>query len=91
MVMVAKGQLFVFASGNSAGSSNQCNYDGYTNSIFAKQVVVGEGCATTIINEHEGCCSQVVLYELGVGSHAAGHGESTRHDVQHKALNGYIH
>ncbi|TIC18292.1 hypothetical protein E3Q15_00170 [Wallemia mellicola] len=30
-----KGSLFVFASGNGAASDDQCNFDGYTNSIYS--------------------------------------------------------
>lgn len=33
-----KGSLFVFASGNGAGSGDQCNFDGYTNSIYSVTV-----------------------------------------------------
>ncbi|ORX35284.1 peptidase S8/S53 domain-containing protein [Kockovaella imperatae] len=30
-----KGSIFVFAAGNGGGSEDQCNFDGYTNSIFS--------------------------------------------------------
>ncbi|KAI9843405.1 MAG: pheromone processing endoprotease [Sclerophora amabilis] len=30
-----KGSIFVFASGNGAGSDDNCNFDGYTNSIYS--------------------------------------------------------
>jgi len=30
-----KGSIFVFASGNGAVHGDQCNFDGYTNSIFS--------------------------------------------------------
>lgn len=33
-----KGSLFVFAAGNGGGSGDQCNFDGYTNSIFSLTV-----------------------------------------------------
>src|SRR5690242_14944468 len=29
-----KGSIFVFASGNGGGADDNCNYDGYTNSIY---------------------------------------------------------
>ncbi|KAJ7172151.1 peptidase S8/S53 domain-containing protein [Mycena filopes] len=32
------GSVFVFASGNGAGSGDQCNFDGYTNSIYSVTV-----------------------------------------------------
>jgi len=30
-----KGSLFVFAAGNGGGNEDQCNFDGYTNSIYS--------------------------------------------------------
>ena len=30
-----KGSIFVFAAGNGGGVDDQCNFDGYTNSIFS--------------------------------------------------------
>ncbi|WRT65817.1 uncharacterized protein IL334_002766 [Kwoniella shivajii] len=33
-----KGSLFVFAAGNGGGADDQCNFDGYTNSIFSVTV-----------------------------------------------------
>ena len=30
-----KGSVFVFAAGNGGGAEDQCNFDGYTNSIFS--------------------------------------------------------
>ena len=33
-----KGSLFVFASGNGGASGDQCNFDGYTNSIYSVTV-----------------------------------------------------
>lgn len=33
-----KGSLFVFAAGNGGGNGDQCNFDGYTNSIFSVTV-----------------------------------------------------
>jgi kexin len=33
-----KGSIFVFASGNGAGHGDQCNFDGYTNSIYSVTV-----------------------------------------------------
>ncbi|KAF7311443.1 PHOMO B domain-containing protein [Mycena kentingensis (nom. inval.)] len=33
-----KGSIFVFAAGNGAGSGDQCNFDGYTNSIYSVTV-----------------------------------------------------
>lgn len=33
-----KGSIFVFASGNGAAQGDQCNFDGYTNSIYSVTV-----------------------------------------------------
>lgn len=54
-----KGSIFVFASGNGAASGDQCNFDGYTNSIFSVTVAsvdhkglhpyYSEGCAANMI------------------------------------------
>lgn len=33
-----KGSIFVFASGNGGDSQDQCNFDGYTNSIYSVTV-----------------------------------------------------
>lgn len=33
-----KGSVFVFAAGNGGGVGDQCNFDGYTNSIFSVTV-----------------------------------------------------
>jgi kexin len=33
-----KGSIFVFASGNGGGYGDQCNFDGYTNSIYSVTV-----------------------------------------------------
>ena len=54
-----KGSVFVFASGNGAASGDQCNFDGYTNSIFSVTVaaidfkglhpVYSEACAANLV------------------------------------------
>lgn len=33
-----KGSVFVFASGNGGSHGDQCNFDGYTNSIYSVTV-----------------------------------------------------
>ncbi|KAH7096155.1 peptidase S8/S53 domain-containing protein, partial [Auriculariales sp. MPI-PUGE-AT-0066] len=64
-----KGSIFVFASGNGASSGDQCNFDGYTNSIFT--VTVG---AIDFTGKHpyysEACAAMmVVTYSSGGGRH----------------------
>ncbi|KAK9448351.1 peptidase S8/S53 domain-containing protein [Limtongia smithiae] len=64
-----KGSVFVFASGNGAGNGDNCNYDGYTNSIFT--ITVG---AIDREDNHpyysEDCAALlVVTYSSGAGAH----------------------
>lgn len=64
-----RGSIYVFASGNGGRSSDQCNFDGYTNSIFSVTVSAidwkglhpdySEACAANLI----------VAYSSGSGQH----------------------
>ncbi|KAK2768582.1 pheromone processing endoprotease [Arachnomyces sp. PD_36] len=64
-----RGSIFVFAAGNGAGSGDNCNFDGYTNSIYS--VTVG---SLTRENEHpyysEACSAQLVVTYSSGGSDA---------------------
>ena len=62
-----KGSVYVFAAGNGAASGDNCNFDGYTNSIYS--ITVG---AIDMNNKHpyysEACSAQlVVTYSSGGG------------------------
>lgn len=62
-----KGSIFVFASGNGAASDDNCNFDGYTNSIYS--ITTG---AIDRTGKHpyyaESCAAQmVVTYSSGSG------------------------
>ncbi|KAI9375980.1 peptidase S8/S53 domain-containing protein [Aspergillus egyptiacus] len=62
-----RGSIFVFAAGNGASSDDNCNFDGYTNSIYS--ITVGaidrEG---THASYSESCSAQlVVTYSSGAG------------------------
>ena len=62
-----KGNIYVFAAGNGALSGDNCNFDGYTNSIYS--ITVG---AVDRKGQHpyygEKCCAQlVVTYSSGSG------------------------
>lgn len=64
-----KGSIFVFAAGNGGASDDNCNFDGYTNSIYS--VTVG---ALDRQGNHpsysEACSAQlVVAYSSGGGDH----------------------
>ncbi|KAH0558442.1 hypothetical protein GP486_004899 [Trichoglossum hirsutum] len=62
-----KGSIFVFASGNGALRGDNCNFDGYTNSIYS--ITIGaidrQGLGPSY---SERCCAQmVVTYSSGSG------------------------
>ncbi|KAF1359573.1 KEX1 protease precursor [Lizonia empirigonia] len=62
-----KGSIYVFAAGNGAASDDNCNFDGYTNSIYS--ITVG---AIDMNDKHpyysEACSAQlVVTYSSGGG------------------------
>jgi kexin len=63
-----KGSIYVFATGNGAASFDNCNFDGYTNSIYT--ITVG---AIDHLDEHpsysESCSAQLVV------SYSSGNGE----------------
>ena len=57
-----KGSVYVFASGNGAHSGDQCNFDGYTNSIYSVTVAsidykgqhpyYSESCAANMVTTY---------------------------------------
>ncbi|KAG8725283.1 pheromone processing endoprotease [Ceratobasidium sp. 395] len=62
-----KGSVPVFASGNGAGSDDQCNFDGYTNSVFSVTVTL-----VNIKGLYPHCCkscaaNMTVAYSSGGG------------------------
>ncbi|KAM0563101.1 hypothetical protein ACHAPJ_001951 [Fusarium lateritium] len=61
------GSIYVFASGNGAGSGDNCNFDGYTNSIYS--ITVGAVDRTGLHPYYsEECSAQlVVTYSSGSG------------------------
>ncbi|KAL1921957.1 uncharacterized protein VTP21DRAFT_10599 [Calcarisporiella thermophila] len=63
------GSIYVFASGNGGGFDDNCNFDGYTNSIYT--ITIG---AIDRMNMHpyysERCSAQLaVTYSSGIGSY----------------------
>ncbi|PCH37898.1 hypothetical protein WOLCODRAFT_135908 [Wolfiporia cocos MD-104 SS10] len=62
-----KGSVFVFASGNGGRSADQCNFDGYTNSIFS--VTVGAIDYRGMHPDYSEPCAanMVVAYSSGGG------------------------
>lgn len=64
-----KGSLYVFASGNGGRSYDQCNFDGYTNSIYS--ITVGAIDHKGMHPTYAEACSavMVVTYSSGSGEH----------------------
>ncbi|KZT71253.1 subtilisin-like protein [Daedalea quercina L-15889] len=63
-----KGSIFVFASGNGGRTDDQCNFDGYTNSIFS--VTVAAVDHTGLHPDYSEACAanMVVAYSSGGGN-----------------------
>ncbi|KAI0672841.1 peptidase S8/S53 domain-containing protein [Trametes maxima] len=64
-----KGSVFVFASGNGGRSGDQCNFDGYTNSIFS--VTVAAIDYKGLHPEYSEACAanMIVAYSSGSSNH----------------------
>jgi len=62
-----KGSIYVFASGNGAGAEDNCNFDGYTNSIYS--ITVGAIDRKGLHPYYSELCSAqlVVTYSSGSG------------------------
>jgi kexin len=67
-----KGSIYVFASGNGAASEDNCNFDGYTNSIYSITVgAIDRKGLHPYYSEH--CSAQlVVTYSSGSGDAIVG-------------------
>lgn len=63
------GSVFVFASGNGGRNGDQCNFDGYTNSIFS--VTVASVDYKGLHPDYSEACAanMVVAYSSGSGNH----------------------
>lgn len=64
-----KGSIFVFASGNGGRQEDQCNFDGYTNSIYS--VTVSSIDYMGLHPDYSEACAanMVVAYSSGSGNH----------------------
>lgn len=64
-----KGALYVFASGNGGRVGDQCNFDGYTNSIYS--ITVGVVDYKGLHPSYSEACTavMVVTYSSGLGEH----------------------
>ena len=63
------GSIFVFASGNGGRNGDQCNFDGYTNSIFS--ITVASIDYKGLHPDYSEACAanMVVAYSSGSGNH----------------------
>lgn len=62
-----KGSIFVFASGNGAPHGDQCNFDGYTNSIFSVTVAAVDYKGLHPYYSEACAANMVVTYSSGSG------------------------
>ncbi|KAF8559698.1 hypothetical protein OG21DRAFT_1594521 [Imleria badia] len=80
-----KGSVFVFASGNGAMSGDQCNFDGYTNSIYSVTVSAvdykglhpyySEPCAANLVVAYSsGSGKNIVTTDVGENACSSNHG-----------------
>jgi kexin len=64
-----KGSVFVFASGNGAAHGDQCNFDGYTNSIYSVTVSAVDHKGLHPYYSEPCAANMVVAYSSGSGRH----------------------
>lgn len=62
-----KGSIFVFASGNGAAHNDQCNFDGYTNSIYSVTVSAVDYQGMHPYYSEPCAANMVVAYSSGNG------------------------
>lgn len=62
-----KGSIYVFASGNGGGVDDQCNFDGYTNSIFSVTVSAIDRKGLHPYYSEACSANMVVTYSSGSG------------------------
>ncbi|KAF3938518.1 Kexin [Dactylella cylindrospora] len=65
-----KGSIFVFASGNGAANGDNCNFDGYTNSIYSITVGAIDRAGGHPYYSEECSANLVVTYSSGSGMDA---------------------
>jgi kexin len=64
-----RGSIFVFASGNGAAQGDQCNFDGYTNSIYSITVSAVDFKGLHPYYSEPCAANMVVAYSSGSGEH----------------------
>lgn len=68
-----KGSIFVFASGNGASSGDQCNFDGYTNSIYSVTVSAVDWKGQHPYYSETCAANMIVAYSSGGGGGIVSH------------------
>jgi kexin len=79
------GSIFVFAAGNGGGAGDQCNFDGYTNSIYSITVAAvdykglhppySEACAANMVVAYtSGSGHQITTTDVGKNACSSSHG-----------------
>lgn len=64
-----KGSVFVFAAGNGAASGDQCNFDGYTNSIYSVTVAAVDYKGLHPYYSEACAANMITTYSSGSGEH----------------------
>ncbi|KAF4610793.1 hypothetical protein D9613_006615 [Agrocybe pediades] len=64
-----KGSIFVFASGNGGRDDDQCNFDGYTNSIYSVTVASIDYMGLHPTYSETCAANMIVAYSSGSGNH----------------------
>jgi kexin len=64
-----RGSVFVFASGNGAAHGDQCNFDGYTNSIYSVTIAAIDFKGLHPIYSEACAANLLVAYSSGSGNH----------------------
>lgn len=64
-----KGSLYVFASGNGAAHGDQCNFDGYTNSIYSVTIAAIDFKGLHPLYSEACAANLLVAYSSGSGNH----------------------
>jgi len=67
-----KGSVFVFASGNGAFYGDQCNFDGYTNSIYSVTVAAVDYKGLHPYYSESCAANMIVAYSSGSGKSIVG-------------------
>ena len=68
-----KGSIFVYASGNGASHGDQCNFDGYTNSIYSVTVAAVDHQGLHPYYSESCAANLIVAYSSGGGENIVSH------------------